>query len=293
MSKSVAIIGFGVVGQAYHKVFPNAIVYDPPKNLYGVKVDENGTAVPQVSVSTSEMNETEGKKRVNACDVAVVAVWTGLTEDGTLDQSIVEEVVSWIECPLIIIKSALHPGTADMLVEKTGKRIAVSVEYIGEGNYPVHFWKYPHQTDPRFHTMLVVGGEDDVAEEAAQFMWRYLSPDIKIHKVTRLEAEICKLIENSYGALKVTFANAFLSLAQKTDSSFIRLHQAWNSDPRTDSMHIRAVDFERGWQSKCWDKDVRALAHYSNQVGAKDMARLFDTIIELNEEHKKLNENKD
>ena len=77
--------------------------------------------------------------------------------------------------------------------------------------------------------MLVVGGEEDVAE-ACQFMWRKLSPDIKIHKVTALEAEIVKLIENSYGALKVTFANTFLSLAEKSNTSFVRLHQAWNSD---------------------------------------------------------------
>ena len=266
--KTVAIVGYGVVGTAYNKVFPDAIIYDPFKEEY-----KNTT-----------------KEDVNKCDVAVVAVFTPHKEDGSLDISIVEEVINWIECPLIIIKSALHPGTTDYLVKKTGKRIAISVEYIGEGNYPVHFWKYPHQEDPRMHQMLVVGGADDVAEEAAQFMWRYLSPDIKIHKVTALEAEITKLVENSYGALKVTFANTFLSLAEKSDSSFIRLHQAWNSDPRTDSMHLRAVSFEKGWKSKCWDKDVPALVSYAKSIGANDTAKLFQTIIDLNEEHVKEND---
>src|SRR3990167_3911863 len=266
--KTVAIVGYGVVGTAYNKVFPDAIIYDPFKEEY-----KNTT-----------------KEDVNKCDVAVVAVFTPHKEDGSLDISIVEEVINCIKCPLIIIKSALHPGTTDYLVKKTGKRIAISVEYIGEGNYPVHFWKYPHQEDPRMHQMLVVGGADDVAEEAAQFMWRYLSPDIKIHKVTALEAEITKLVENSYGALKVTFANTFLSLAEKSDSSFIRLHQAWNSDPRTDSMHLRAVSFEKGWKSKCWDKDVPALVSYAKSIGANDTAKLFQTIIDLNEEHVKEND---
>lgn len=259
----VAIVGMGVVGSAYAKVFPEAVKYDPYVEAY---------------------KETT-KEEVNACDAALVAVFTPHNEDGSLDTSIVEEVIGWIECPLIIIKSALHPGTVDKLVEKTGKRIAVSVEYVGEGNYPVHFWKYPHQDDPRYHQMLVVGGADDVAEEAAQVLWHRLSPDVKIHKVSALEAEIVKLVENSYGALKVTFANTFLSLAQKSNTSFVRMHQAWNSDPRTDSMHLRAVAHDKGWVSKCWDKDVPALVAYAESVGAHDTAKLFQTVIELNEGH--------
>lgn len=259
----VAIVGYGKVGQSYHNVFPEAIVYDP-----FVEEHKNTT-----------------KEEVNKCDVALVCVFTPHKEDGSLDISIVEEVVNWIECPLIIIKSALHPGTTDYLVKKTGKRIAVSVEYVGEGNYPVHFWKYPHQSDPRYHQMLVIGGEEDVAEEAAQVLWRRLSPDIKIHKVTALEAEIVKLFENAYGALKVTFANTFLSIAEKSNTSFVRMHQAWNSDPRTDSMHVRAVSHDKGWQSKCWDKDIPALVRYAEQIGAKDTAKLFQTVWDVNQDH--------
>lgn len=263
MAKTVAIVGYGKVGQSYHNVFPEAIIYDP----------------------YHEAGKNTTKEQVNECDVAVVAVFTPHKDDGTLDVSIVEEVIGWIECPLIIIKSALHPGTTDKLVEKFKKRIAISVEYVGEGNYPVHFWKYPDQNDPRLHQMLVVGGEPDVAEEAAQVLWRYLSPDIKIHKVTALEAELCKLIENSYPAMKVTFMNCMLSVAKKSGSSFINLHQAWNSDPRTDSMHVRAVEFERGWASKCWDKDVPALAAYATKIGADDMASLLESILIINKYH--------
>lgn len=261
----VAIVGYGVVGQAYHLMFPDAVIYDEPKEM--------GT-----------------RQEVNECDMAIVAVFTPHNEDGSLDTSIVEEVVGWIECPLILIKSALHPGTTDMLVEKTGKNIAVSVEFIGEGAYPVHYWKYPDQHDPRKHMMLIVGGKEDIATACAQVLWSKMSPDVKIHITTALEAEITKLVENSYGALKVTFINCLLSLAQKSDSNFLRIHQAWQSDPRTDSMHLRAVEFNRGWRSKCWDKDVPALMAYAKSVGADDMAKLYETILDLNLEHLKLND---
>lgn len=260
---TIAIVGMGKVGESYHKVFPDAVCYDPYKAPYDLTTKED----------------------VNKCDVAVVAVFTPHNEDGSLDISVVEEVIEWIECDLIIIKSALYPGTTDYLVKKHQKRIAVSVEYVGEGNYPVHFWKYPHQEDPRYHQMLVVGGEEEVAEEAAQVLWRYLSPDIEIHKCTALEAEIVKLVENSYGALKVTFANTFLSLAEKSGQSFIRMHQAWRSDPRTDSMHLRAVAFDKGWKSKCWDKDIPALVAYAKKIGADDTAQLFQAVIDINKKH--------
>lgn len=262
MSKiRTAIVGYGVVGQAYHKMFPDAVIYDEPKGI-------------------------GSREEVNECDIALVAVFTPHNEDGSLDISIVEEVVGWIDTPLILIKSALQPGTVDYLVEKTGKKIAVSVEFIGEGSYPVHYWKYPDQHDPRKHMMLIVGGEEKVATACAEVLWSKMSPDVKIHITTALEAEITKLVENSYGALKVTFINTLLTLAQKSDTNFLRIHQAWQSDPRTDSMHLRAVSFNRGWQSKCWDKDVPALVAYAESVGAGDMAHLFQTVLDINENHR-------
>lgn len=262
----VAIVGYGVVGQAYGLLFPDAVIYDP------FHKDKN-------------IADNSSKDAVNKCDLAIVAVFTKLLDDNSLDTTIVEEVIDWIETPLILIKSALQPGTTDRLVKKTGKNIAVSVEFIGEGNYPIHFWKYPHQTDPRLHTMLIVGGETKTAEACAEILWSKMSPDIDIHLTSALEAEITKLVENSYGALKVTFINTLLSLAQKSKASFVKIHQAWQSDPRTDSMHLRAVSFNRGWVSKCWDKDVPALVKYSEDVGATDMQRLFQTVLDLNKEH--------
>lgn len=275
MSKlKVAIVGYGKVGSSYHKMFPEALIYDPPKQMYA-----------------GADNAEDGKAEVNKCDVALVAVFTPHNADGSLDISLVEEVIDWIDTPLIIIKSALMPGTTDYLVKKTGKRIAISVEYVGEGNYPVHFWKYPDQNDPRKHMMLVVGGQQEVASEAAEVLWSRMSPDIKIHIVSALEAEITKLVENSYGALKVTFINTLLSLAQKSGTDFIRIHQAWQSDPRTDSMHLRAVRHNRGWTSKCWDKDLPALIRYGEVVGAQDLVKLFQAVYDINQEHLALNEN--
>jgi len=260
----VAIIGLGHLGTAYSKLYDDAVLFDEPKGI--------GT-----------------KEKVNKCGIALVAVPTDPLSNGELDMSIVESIVNWLETPLILIKSALMPGTVDRLVNKTGKKIAVSVEYIGMGKYYVDPSHYPDPNDPAKHKLLVIGGETKTAEKCAEILWSKMSPDIRIHIVTAKEAEICKLIENAYGALKVTFANCFKTLCDKSDVSFIRTHQAWSEDSRTDPMHTRVISHNRGWKSHCYSKDIQALQTYAKNVGADDMASLYRTVISLNKKHLDLN----
>lgn len=251
MSK-VAIIGYGKVGKAYHLMFPDAVIYDEPLEV--------GT-----------------RDEVNGCDMAIVCVPTNF-KNGTLDMSIVEDVVSWLETPLILIKSALQPGTVDNLVKKTGKKIAVSVEMVGEGKYFVPYWKYPDAEDPRKHNFLIVGGEEETARRCADIIWSKMSPDINIHLVSAVEAEITKLMENTWGAMKVTFGNVIYDICQKYDANYTRVLQAWGADGRTEKMHMRVVPGKRGWKSKCYDKDVPAL-------GSLDYSGFINKVIEVNKGH--------
>lgn len=265
-SPKVALIGAGYLGSAYQGVFPEALIYDEPKEMYA-----------------GEETLEAGRTAVNASDVAIIAVPTDYKDDGTLDVSIVEDVVGWCEAETILIKSALQPGTTDRLVAETGKNIAVSVEYIGEGAYyqPPH--KYPDPRDPKTHQLLVVGGEEPARTKAAELLWSQMSPDIRIHLVTALEAEITKMAENTYGAMKVTWANVMRDVCDEYGVNFINVHQAWSEDGRVDPMHTRSVAHNRGWNSKCYNKDVRAFAQVSGSAMLKGM-------IEDNERHLGMNE---
>ncbi len=273
----VGLIGNGYLGRAYEQVFPTAVVYDEPKELFKV----NGEAQP--------WDLEAARAAINACDIAMIAVPTDPLEDGTLDMSIVEEVADWVESDVILFKSALMPGTVDRLVAKTGKQIAVSVEYIGMGNYYTDPHDYPDPLDPRKHKVLVVGGEEPARSLAAEVLWARMSPATRLHLVTAKEAEIVKLTENFYGALKVTFANCLYSLVMAEGENFINVHQAWSEDGRTDPMHTRVVSTGRGWKSHCYSKDIEAFATEAERVGATDMARLARMVVDLNEVHLGLN----
>lgn len=264
----VGLVGNGYLGRAYAKVFADSPIYDP-------------MALGDKSAS---------KDDINACDIALVAVPTDPMPDGSLDMSIVEATVDWLKTDLILIKSALMPGTVDKLVEKTGKKIAVSVEFIGMGNYYLPPHKYPDPLDPQKHEMLIIGGELDTASACAEVLWAKMSPDIRIHLISAKEAEMCKLIENAWGAMKVTWANCMYSMITKSDGNYIKTHQAWTADGRVDAMHTRVVKGKRGWKSHCYDKDIQALYRYSRTIGANDMAQYMDTVIKLNQEHLKSND---
>jgi len=256
----VALIGQGYLGTAYSKVFRDAVIYDEPKGV-GSRDD------------------------VNSCDVAIVAVPTDPLPDGSLNMSIVEEVVGWLETDYILIKSALMPGTVDRLVKETGKKIAVSVEFIGMGNYFIPPHKYPDPKDPSKHQMIIVGGEEATATKCAEVLWDKMSPDVRIHLLTAREAEMAKLIENAYGALKVTWINCMYDFVTKSGGNFVRTHQAWSSDGRVDGVHLRTLSYKRGWKSHCWDKDIAALKHAAGDVDEHGMQKLMQTILELNEGH--------
>lgn len=265
MSEKVALIGNGYLGQAYANMFPEALIYDEPKRLYA-----------------GESSLEAGRLAINQCDLAVIAVPTDYKEDGQLDTSIVEDVVDWCEADTILIKSALQPGTTDKLVANTGKNIAVSVEFIGEGKYwqPPH--KYPHPTDPSQHQLLIVGGEEPARSKAAEYLWSRMSPDIRIHLVTAIEAEITKMAENTYGALKVTWANVLRDICDKYGANFIQVHQAWSEDGRVDPMHTRSVSFNRGWNSKCYNKDCAAFANLSG-------SKMLEGMLQDNQRHLAMN----
>lgn len=256
----VALIGNGFVGKAYAKMFPDAVVIDPPQGL-------------------------EEWDSANKCDLAVVCVPTNISTDFRLDMGIVEDVVDKLQTPLILIKSALMPGTVDRLVKKTGKKIAVSVEMVGEGKYFVPYWKYPHAQDPTQHSFLIVGGEEETARRCADILWGKMSPDIDIHLVSAVEAEICKLMENAWGAMKVTFANTIYGICEDLGANYTKVLQAWGADGRTEKMHMRVVPGKRGWGGKCYSKDVPALA-------GLDKSGFLKKLVETNKVHSQKNDNR-
>lgn len=283
----VAIIGFGYVGKAYLKVFPDAYLYDIN---FKDRIDLTGEA-KTIHMTGDFVNGTiANRAAINRdCGLAIISVPTPMSksedEFKKVDLSLVEEVVGWLETPVILLKSTVPPGTVDRLVKETGKRIGFSPEYVGEGKYQISEWKYMSPTDPRTHEFQLIGAEPKTAEEIANYFVARLGPEKFYYLVTAIEAEIIKYMENSWGAMKVIFAQEFYDLCQKFGASYIKVREGWALDNRVERMHTSVFVDNRGFGGKCYPKDLNGIVAAGDEVGV-DMS-LIKAVLRKNRNFKK------
>lgn len=253
----IAIIGHGFVGKQVEGMFKKhaeIVIYDPAE-------------------------ECTDKKAVNKCDLAVIAVPTQPQPDGSCDTSIVEECVSWIECP-ILIKSAVIPGTTDALKSKYKKRIVVSPEYAGESKYD-NTYEYFHKE--MVHTpWIVLGGADEDIDIVYNLLLPIVGPEKRWYFLTAKEAETVKYFENTFYAFKVAVVNEFYDICQTLGVDWKKVREAWTADPRFSPMHTAVFVNERGFGGKCYPKDTKALCRKCEELGFTPP--LLKTMIQENEE---------
>lgn len=232
----VAIIGSeGWVGRAMQSVFPEAVKYD--------------LAYPGIGT----------RDEVNAQDVAFVCVPTPNREDGSLDMSIVEDVVRWCECPLIVIRSTLQPGTADRLARETDKNIVVQPEYLGETvSHPLF-----NEGERPF---LIIGGRPENRRKLIELYWSVYNANINIRQVSLLEAEVIKLSENRAIMFKVAQCQELYDACEAAGVDYYTVRDAvYGDDPRFNLWFTAVYPDARGANSKCIPKDVLAWRQWAEK----------------------------
>jgi UDPglucose 6-dehydrogenase len=234
----VGVVGGGVVGGATQKLCgPETVIYDPYHPEY-----------------------KDNKDGINTCDVVLVAVPTPMSDDGSCNTSIVEEVISWIEAPLIIIRSTVAPGTTDRLREQYKKRIVFQPEYLGET--VAHVFGTMAERD-----FIVLGGTPEDCSAAADFYKHYYNAYVRFYFGDAKTAEVCKYMENAFYAMKVTFVNEFYDIARAHGVDFNQLRELWLADTRISRDHTFCYPDNRGFSGKCLPKDCNAIVHSSRQMG--------------------------
>lgn len=283
MKDKVAIIGYGYVGKAMHKIFPDAVLFDT--TFFKDASQEVFTA------EAMKMEHVIGTKEyINEhCGLAIVCVPTPMTESEDefkkVDLSIVEEVVGWLQTDLILIKSTVPPTTVDRLIKETGKKIAFSPEFVGEGKYQITPWKYMSPTDPTTHEFQIFGGELETTNAIANYFVQKLGPEKFYYLISAVEAEIVKYMENSWGAMKVIFAQEFYDLCQKFGASYHRVREGWALDNRVERMHTSVFVDNRGFAGKCYPKDLNGIVAAGDEVGV-DMS-LIKSVLRKNKDIRK------
>jgi len=230
----IAIIGKGWVGNSMKQLFPDAYVYTH-------------------NVGT--------KEEVNKCDICFMATPTPF--DGyKLDVSIIEEIMKWIECPLIVIRSTVNPGDCDKWQIKYGKKIVHQAEYLGETpNHPL--------INEKNMPFIILGGEPDYRRKVIELYQTVYNANITIRQVTLIEAEVIKLTENRAIAFKMMQCQELYDACKKANLDYYTIRDAvYGDDPRFNLWFTFVYPDKRGFNnSKCLKKDVPAFCAWADSVG--------------------------
>lgn len=241
----IKIYGYGWVGKAMKTLFPDALIHDPAQNMI--------------------CNEK--------CDIAFICVPTPL-RDGTLDTSIIEEVIKNSNEDLIIIRSAIMPGTCDKFPEKN---IVSQPEYLGETiNHPM--------TDQKSRPFIIIGGTPENRRKTIELYQTVFNANITIRQVTNYEAEVIKLSENRAIAFKVAQCQELYDACQKAGIDYNIIREAvYGDDPRMNLWWTFVFPDKRGFNSKCIPKDVYGWASWAESLGY--IPELTNKMLEVNERY--------
>ncbi|MEX2007372.1 MAG: hypothetical protein WD992_01225 [Candidatus Levyibacteriota bacterium] len=258
IKSKVAIIGYGVVGKAMYALFPEALVLSSSKNPF---LGKNGKALTYDDINKSE--------------VAFICVPTPTDKDGNCDTSIVEEVVSKLKTPLIIIRSTVEPGTTDRLKKKYKKRIVFCPEYVGETvAHPL--------SDESIQQFIILGGDREDTNKAIEIFQQVYNASLKIRQLTAMEAEMTKYLENRHIAFTVAECNEAYDLCQKLGVDYNNVREAvFQDDPRMSPYWTFVYPNDRGFETKCIPKDIYAIVSYARRVGIPMI--ITEAILKENE----------
>ena len=205
---------------------------------------------------------------VAQCDVLMVCVGTPGQANGSLDLSFVRRVVQQIGGQLagaaaykvVVIRSTLLPGSMQSVVipilEESSRRkagqdfgVCINPEFLREGS-AIYDYDHPPKT--------VIGASDERAAAVVRELYAALSAPLILTDLRT--AEMIKYIDNSWHALKVTFANEVgrLCKAMGIDGRLAMRMFCQDTKLNISSAYLRP-GFAFG--GSCLPKDVRALTY--------------------------------
>ncbi len=254
--EKIGIIGYGYVGRAFYEFFKNhfeVLAYDNNPSL------KDDFPYLQDSVDFIE-----------SVSLVLVCVPTNALPDGCVDMSAVHKVLGEIrQEKLVLIKSSIPPLSTESLSKKYPHlKLVCSPEYIGESSYylppPYDFDKEVVKT-PYF----IFGGRDDDCFAVMKFFKKVAGPTKEYIKTTSTNAEVCKYMENSYFATKITFCNEFEKICKTFGADYDIVRELWLKDPRITKTHTLIMNEDKNdcFGGKCLPKDLDGIITQSFKYG--------------------------
>jgi UDPglucose 6-dehydrogenase len=232
---------------------------------------------------------TDADAAVAHASVQFIAVGTPPDDDGSADMKYVLQAARNIgrrmtHWTLVVDKSTVPVGTADHVRQTIAEEIAardVDVPYAVASN--PEFLKEGAAIDDFMKPDRIVIGADD---ERAIALLRTIYAPFQRNRERLLvmdvrSAELTKYAANAMLATRISFMNELANLAEKLGADIEAVRQGIGSDPRI-GWHFLYPGV--GYGGSCFPKDVKALRHSAERIGAP--LRVLAAVEAANEAQK-------
>ena len=299
----IAIYGLGYVGltaagclaKQGHSILGVDVNEDKVSQLNAGKspITEPGLdELLDAAVKAGRLEATQNASgRLSECDMALVCVGTPSAPDGSHNMSYIAEVSRQLaqgvdrnrSGPLTVVyRSTIRPGTTETLIEPIFR--AVLGEDIGlvELVYNPEFLRESVGVKDFFSPSKIVIGTAD-GRPSARMEALNAGLVAPVFYTGYREAEFTKFVDNTFHAVKVSFANEIGRICMQLGVSPKMVHEIFVADTK---LNISPYYLRPGgpFGGSCLPKDVRALQYISADVGAN--THLIDSVLRSNESHK-------
>jgi GDP-mannose 6-dehydrogenase len=276
----IAIFGLGYVGVVSaaclardgHEVLgvdPNSVKTDLVNQAKSPIVEPGLDALMQAAVASGRLRASaDHAVAVRHCDLMLICVGTPGAANGSLDLRYVRRICEQIgealaginDFKIVAIRSTLLPGSMQSVViptleKSSAKRagehfgVCINPEFLREGT-AIYDYDHPAKT--------VIGANDERTAAPVRAIYAKLEAPMIVTDLRT--AEMVKYVDNSWHALKVTFANEMgrLAKAMSVDSRTLMTLFCMDTKLNISPTYLRP-GFAFG--GSCLPKDVRALTY--------------------------------
>jgi UDPglucose 6-dehydrogenase len=268
---NIGILGIGKLGLCFALTLERA-----GYNVIGV--DINKDYIEQInnkSLKSSEENVENYLKlsknfyatidlfyAINNCKILFIIVATPSLQNGEYDHSQIESLIDKIKLlgkqkqeKHLVVCSTTMPEYCDTIQEKLKNynyTISYNPEFIAQGTI------LKNQEKP---DMVLIGeGSPEAGDIIESIYKKHTTNNPSIHRMSRTEAELCKISLNCFLTTKIAYANMIGDIAIRAKCNPEKILKAIGSDSRIGSKYL---NYGYGFGGPCFPRDNRALSIFA------------------------------
>lgn len=291
MIKNISVIGIGKLGLCFSLSLEGAGF-----NVVGVDINEqyineinNKTYFshePQVNERLQKSNNffatSDIDKALNHSNMIFVVVATPSLQNGRYDHTQVDKLVDLLiakgvqsSTKHLIINCTTMPQYCDTIqdrLEKYNWLVSYNPEFIAQGTV-INNQEYPD--------MVLIGEANNESGNLIEYVYKTMTKnEPKVHRMSRTEAELCKISLNCFLTTKIAYTNMIGDIALAANCDPQTILNAIGQDTRVGTKLTR---YGFGFGGPCFPRDNRALGIFASDVGVD--AKISKATDSMNDLH--------